>query len=444
MTKILKFTGNRYLIPFLFFIVFFPILLLAQSDTISGAYHNPNQNIILEGPFSNDGKDTLAENILPGNTSRINFWVSFNSEPHSVDTLVQYRLTSSSYITNWHTVYKNGEIVFHDLKAGKYIIEVKKKNNFDIATSKIITKTFIIDTVWYKKPFWLITIIIFIAIALYLFFRLYNTQLIDNKKLLEDKVLERTTALLKSNQELKDKIHQLDIITANLTATNKLKEQLISILSHDVHSPLRFSTMVGKAVLTKQHDLNKEEIIDALNDINQTGVRVLLLISNILKWIEYQKEHYIPFLLKENIRQIVQDKIEFFRFIAVSKNIDLINNVPEDIFFKTEKTAFGIIIQNLLNNAIKFTPDGEVEVNAYSTESHIIINIVDTGAGIPQESVLAIMHGDTITPLSDTENMKGNGIGWRVIKDLLFHLNGTFEIKSGQGIGTTVTLQFPV
>jgi two-component sensor histidine kinase len=54
------------------------------------------------------------------------------------------------------------------------------------------------------------------------------------------------------------------------------------------------------------------------------------------------------------------------------------------------------------------------------------------------------MHGDTITPLSDTENMKGNGIGWRVIKDLLFHLNGTFEIKSGQGIGTTVTLQFPV
>jgi signal transduction histidine kinase len=141
---------------------------------------------------------------------------------------------------------------------------------------------------------------------------------------------------------------------------------------------------------------------------------------------------------------MVQDKIEFFRFMAESKNIEMINNIPEGIVINTEKTAFGIIIQNLLNNAVKFTPDGEIEVNAFANETTITVNIIDTGMGIPDASVAAITNGEMITPLSDTENMKGNGIGWSVIKELMFHLNGTFEIKSGIGRGTTIILCFPV
>lgn len=274
------------------------------------------------------------------------------------------------------------------------------------------------------------------------FFKLYSSRLLKVKNELAKKVSKRTEELNTLNSELKGKIIELDKVAQNLTETNRLRERLLNILSHDVHSPLRFSTMVGKAVLTKKEELSKEEIIDALTDINQTSIRILLLISNILNWVEYQKQNFTPRFTIENVHQMVQDKMEFFRFMAESKNIKLVNSIPVDAVIRTDKTAFGVIIQNLLNNAVKFTPDGEIEVNAHAGDSNFILTIADTGNGMPKESIDAINYSQAIIPLIDTENLRGNGLGWGLIKELLDPLNGTFEIKSGEGTGTTVTLIF--
>jgi signal transduction histidine kinase len=247
-----------------------------------------------------------------------------------------------------------------------------------------------------------------------------------------------------ANTDLKNKVAELNEIVEKLKTSNQLKDRLLNILSHDVYSPLRFSTMVGKALLIKKEELNKEEIIDALTDINQAGTRMLLLISNILKWVEYQKENYNPQLTRENLYQLVQDKMEFFRFMASSKNIELINKIEPDIFITTDKTAFGVIIQNLINNAVKFTPDGEIEIAATLNTNYITITVSDTGVGMPKESIEAIEFGKAVTPMPDNENLKGNGLGWALINELLQHLQGTFEIKSGEGIGTTIKIILPL
>jgi signal transduction histidine kinase len=264
------------------------------------------------------------------------------------------------------------------------------------------------------------------------------------KKELEDRLTKQILHLQNSNEELNNKITGLNDTVKRLEKINRFKKRLLNILSHDVQSPLRFSTMVGKAVLTKKDGLTKEEIIDALTDINQTGVRMLLLISNILKWAEYQKENFTPQFSNENLYQLVQDKMEFFRFMATAKNIELLNNVPAGIFITTDKTAFGVIIQNLINNAVKFTPDGEVEITATVNTKYLTLAIADTGNGMPRETIEAIEFGNTIVPLADSENLKGNGIGWVLVNELLQRLNGTFDIKSGHGIGTTVTLVLPL
>jgi signal transduction histidine kinase len=250
--------------------------------------------------------------------------------------------------------------------------------------------------------------------------------------------------LKEENEALKNKIKALNIDAERLVENNKLRDKLLYILSHDVHSPLRFSTMVGKAVLTKQEALNKEEITDALADINNTSIRMLLLISNILKWIEFQKGNYTASFKNENLHQLVSDKMEFFRFIAASKNIFLINNIPTDIFISTDKTAFGVIIQNLLNNAVKFTPEGEIEVNISIKKQFLHLHVSDTGNGMSIENINSIKKGGQVTPQADTENMRGNGLGWGLIKELLQHISGTFDIKSGDNIGTTVTIILPI
>jgi signal transduction histidine kinase len=257
-----------------------------------------------------------------------------------------------------------------------------------------------------------------------------------------DKVLDPNDST--ENKNLKDEIVKLHSVSEELQEKNRQQERLLNILSHDVYSPMRFSTMVGKAVLSKKDELTKEEILDALTDINQTSTRVILLISNILKWTEYQKNNIKLNFTHENLQQLVSDKMEFFHLIASNKNIDLLNNIPTNIVVKTDKTAFGIIMQNLLNNAIKFTHDGEVEVNASQDANFITINISDTGNGMTAETIESIKKGLEIKPTIDAENMKGNGIGWRLIQDLLKHINGSFEIKSGENTGTKVTIVLPI
>ncbi len=273
---------------------------------------------------------------------------------------------------------------------------------------------------------------------------LYLKKMEKSKKEFKDRITEKIVQLQTSNEELQNKITELHTTAENLKEINQLRERLLNILSHDVYSPLRFSTMVGKAVLTKKEELSKEEIIDALTDINQNGMRMLLLISNILKWAEYQKENFTPQFSSENLYQLVQDKMEFFRFMATAKNIELLNNIPADIFIATDKTAFGVIVQNLLNNAVKFTPDGEIEVTGVANKQYITLTVTDTGVGMLQETIEAIEFDTTVVPLPDNENLKGNGLGWGLINELLQRLNGTFEIKSGEGIGTTISIVLPV
>jgi K+-sensing histidine kinase KdpD len=265
-----------------------------------------------------------------------------------------------------------------------------------------------------------------------------------DKVLIDNSPEEKNLLLANENIFLKNEIVKLNSVSEELQERNRQSERLLNILSHDVYSPLRFSTMVGKAVLSKKDELTKEEILDALTDINQTSTRVILLISNILKWAEFQKNNFSPNFSNENLHQLVSDKMEFFHLIASNKNIDLINNISTDIVIRTDKIAFGIIMQNLLNNAIKFTHDGEVEINAAQDTNFIKINISDTGNGMSFQTIEDIKKGLEIKPTIDAENMKGNGLGWRLIQDLLKHINGSFDIKSGENTGTAITIMLPL
>lgn len=230
-----------------------------------------------------------------------------------------------------------------------------------------------------------------------------------------------------------------------ITDKRSIRENLLTIISHDVYSPLRFSTMIGKTIVLQQHEIDKEEILAALEDINITNARILLLLSNILKTIEFENKDYLPYFFDEHLYTLVQDKMDFFRLMAKNKNIELNNNISSSIILKTDKTILGIIIQNLLSNAIKFTnKGGTVKISTVVKKSKLTILVADNGKGMPTKSVTAIEQQKPITILPDTDNLKGNGLGWLLMHDLIKLLKGTFKITSKVNKGTTVSLQLPI
>ncbi|MFZ1529651.1 MAG: HAMP domain-containing sensor histidine kinase [Ferruginibacter sp.] len=253
----------------------------------------------------------------------------------------------------------------------------------------------------------------------------------------------KKSTTLSREKELAARVGEMEkLLKANKKA-NHLRDRLLDILSHDVHSPLRFMTMVGKSVLIKEASLTKEEIRDSLADINQSGTRILLLISNILKWVEYRKGNKkTPFTI-ENLHLLVNDRMEFFRFMADSKQTELINNIPAGLLLKTDKAALGIIIQNLLNNAVKFTLNGKITARAVTKDKKVYISITDSGKGMTELQIADIKKGRKINPNADTDNFKGSGLGWELVKELLKHLRGSFEISSKKGRGTKATIILP-
>jgi signal transduction histidine kinase len=416
-------------------------LVQSNAPSFIDTQKNDTSKLSIRGPFCNNDTTTIFKTVLPDTTRLVRFAIYIKH--HTVISAVQYRLNTSTANGSWYQLPANKELIFHALNTGKYQLQVRETKSIDATTSGTVSLNFSIDKKWYKKISWQLLLALMLLLFFYGLVKAYNRRLFKNRIVLEQKIMERTEELHKSNEALKNKIAQLDTATDNLKQINMLRERLLNILSHDVHSPLRFSTMVGKAVLTKNKELSKEEIIDALSDINQTGIRILLLISNVLKWVEYQKENFTLQYSTENVMQMVNDKMEFFKFIANTKNILLINNTPPNTFIRTDKTAFGVIIQNLLNNGIKFTSEGEIEVSSQFNSDNFILTIADTGKGMPEETVNAIKFGHAV-PLADTENLKGNGLGWGLIKELLDHLKGSFEITSSEGKGTIIKLLFPI
>jgi signal transduction histidine kinase len=137
--------------------------------------------------------------------------------------------------------------------------------------------------------------------------------------------------------------------------------------------------------------------------------------------------------------------MDFFRLMANNKGIELNNNISSSIIIKTDKTILGIIIQNLISNAIKFTNKGGcIKISVVIKKSALTILVADTGMGMPAKTISAIERQKPITILPDTDNLKGNGLGWMLMQELILLLKGTFKITSKINKGTTVRLQFPI
>ena len=129
--------------------------------------------------------------------------------------------------------------------------------------------------------------------------------------------------------------------------------------------------------------------------------------------------------------------MEVFQHIALKKDIVLTININESIAVKADMDMLRLIIRNLLNNAIKFTPaGGNIELTAITQDDDCIISVKDNGIGIP-----ANKHGDIFSLKAKstygTENEKGTGLGLVLCKDYTLLQNGKIWFTSTEGVGTT-------
>ncbi|GAA4086241.1 hybrid sensor histidine kinase/response regulator [Mucilaginibacter panaciglaebae] len=261
--------------------------------------------------------------------------------------------------------------------------------------------------------------------------QLINSELVQLNRELEKRVLDRTIALEKLNIEL--------------TALNSSKDKFLSVISHDLRNPLT-SLLASSAQLDRDAEKLKPEQIRMFSGIiNRTSQKILNQLNELVNWAKEQREKPYFNPQKFELRKGVEESLELLKASALQKRIQLDNLVPGDIYVHADIMMFRSILQNLVTNAIKFTPEGgkNVIVSAIKKGNGVEICVKDFGVGMSEKIKDVLFDKMNSTSNVGTNSEKGTGLGLLLVRDFVVQHGGTISVESDEQAGTCFTFTLP-
>lgn len=239
------------------------------------------------------------------------------------------------------------------------------------------------------------------------------------------------------------KYNQYDLIMENLNKmaielqkNEVLKTDFISNVSHEIKTPL--SVIQNYATLLQDESLDMETRKNYSKTLISASKRITDLITNILKLnkLENQEiqEKHEAFSLTESLANTVVE----FETLIEKKNLEL-NCDFDDVVIFSSKSLLEIVWNNLISNAIKFTPDGgKIDVLLKRKDKNVEVKVIDTGCGMTSETGSKIFEkfyqGDT------SHSTQGNGLGLALVKKVIDTLGGEISVQSELNKGSTFTI----
>lgn len=241
------------------------------------------------------------------------------------------------------------------------------------------------------------------------------------------RLIQKSSELNESNEQLK--------------AAVATRDTMMSILSHDLRSPLLLLSSSMELMRPSKLSLEEQEklILQLRNRTQQT----LSLVDNLLLWSRNQAESvkFVPVDLPiADIRKLITT---YTQLLQSEKDVHLTLDCPVDGIVYADKDLLDCILRNIISNAYKFTPRGQtVSIRIFPAGNQWQFSVKDSGAGMSAEMVQRLRNGDSFTTLG-TANEKGHGLGLRLVKDFL-KLHGTdLEIVSVPAQGSEFSFLLP-
>jgi len=223
-----------------------------------------------------------------------------------------------------------------------------------------------------------------------------------------------------------------------LLVTNSVKDKLISMIAHDVRSPL--ASVQNTLTLTREEVITLEDFARLSQMLEMDIQHLTGMLDNTLMWA---REQMIDINIKKasfNLYDIIHEVIALYQQTITSKGVSVHNNIKKNAEVFSDKEIIATVLRNIISNAIKFTPQGKnIYIEQTVLKSKMLISVKDEGVGI-SDSVLGKINNKEFISTRGTDNEKGTGLGLLFSRDLLIKLGEDFQISSVQGRGTAVTI----
>ncbi len=386
------------------------------------------------------------ESFVRDNTQKVidqnSIEMQYNEKQSIMQVLVPYALPK-----------KTGEIVSHEFGVLYYEYSLQRDNRVMLQQSR---RNFIINLVWGSLLLGLISLFLLFkfirplsrlsAATDRLTLGIHHKETLNYSTLLHDEIY----TLFKSFGEMSSKIEQKnrDLIqeTKISTQANQAKSEFLANMSHEIRTPL--NAIVGFIQILQKNETDKTKQ-HYLTIIETSSKSLLHVINDILDLSKIESGKLDIALNDFSLEKALENIIELYTPRMNEKKINFIvelaNGLPKRV--KSDELRLKQIIDNLLSNALKFTPElGFILLKAdYRPDREsLLIEVRDSGIGIPKKRQTAIFDAFTQSDASTTKDFGGTGLGLSISKKLVSMLKGSITLQSEEGKGSRFIIELPI
>jgi signal transduction histidine kinase len=228
---------------------------------------------------------------------------------------------------------------------------------------------------------------------------------------------------------------------AELRTLSQMKSDFVAVASHELRSPLTAILGYVKTLRRPEFEADQTARREFLGAIERQGERLLRLVNNLLTTALVENRAAAAEISQFEIGPLVEEVKEGFH---AGSRIQV--SIPEDLpALASDRVRVGEILANLVDNALKYSPDeAQVEVGARGLDGNIQLWVLDRGVGIPPEDIDRIFERFYQTDQSITRRFGGVGLGLHLVRELAGSLGGRVDVESIPGAGSTFTVTLPV
>ncbi len=265
---------------------------------------------------------------------------------------------------------------------------------------------------------------------------------------LKFQVNARTRELQKSNEEMEERIRertaQLAEAVEKAQAADRVKSAFLATMSHELRTPLNsIIGFTGIILRERAGPLNAEQK-KQLNMVRDSSRHLLALVNDILDISKIEAGQLKLASETVDLSQIIEKSFQGALPFAQKKGLRIVLEMPDKAeTIISDSRRIEQVLMNLLSNAIKFTERGSIKIVYESSETDIVIRVIDTGIGIKEEDLATVF--DTFSQIDSglTRKQEGTGLGLSISRRLAELMRGDLRVESVWGSGSTFNFSLP-
>ncbi|UTX49874.1 two-component regulator propeller domain-containing protein [Chryseobacterium sp. MA9] len=388
------------------------------------------KNFFMERVVFYDSKSSIKENTinLENNFYKALILVDVPYYANRVNLVIEAKLKGSKN-EKWEKVSSDGKYYITNLEPGKYQLIVRVLAS---PKGKYIYKTLNIDVkyLFYQTLFFKFFIILILSLILLKLVKLRIRRQELKKRELEKIIEIRTQKLLKT-------VSKLEYTKEQLRKESVQQKKLLETISHDIITPIKYLSIAAKKLYeTDEHDhyIQKKHF--------ESFYKSSIEFYNFVKTLKEYAEIYNISEKKEtyNIYEVIETKKTLFEGAAREQNTEIVNHVKNPTYSQINQNVVAVIIHNLIDNAIKNTTNGTIELSTIEDDSIFFLEVRDTGKGMSQEQM---KYYEKLQNNIENEKLilQKYSLGLHLILQLLMMINGKIDFKNNNPYGTIVSIK---